>query len=95
VSNIKIHKYHSPEEAKKIRDDFSLRLNESGFLDAAYVNRITLSDDIKVDNSFNIKYHTIRLNDELGLFGDGWGAQFHLAKVIEYMTIKIMEDHCE
>lgn len=91
----KKHKYHSPEEAKKIRDDFSLRLNESGFFDAAYVDRITLPGNIKVDNSFNIKYHTIRLNDELGLFGDGWGAQFHLTKVIEYMTIKIMEDHCE
>lgn len=84
----KKHKYHSPEEAKKIRDEF-------GFFDASYVDRITLPGGIKVDNSFNIKYHTIRLNDELVLFGDSWGAQFHLVKVIEYMTIKIMEDHCE
>lgn len=90
----KKHKFYSPEEAKKLRDDFSLSLNKSGFFDSAHVNRITLLSDIKVDNSFNIKYHIKRFNYELET-GHQWGAQFHMKKVVEYMSKKIMEDHCE
>lgn len=93
---------------KNLEDEDFLKLNESGRFDDIMIEwgdgnfESYTSPSVKFmtsvtqygDCSFNINYHTIRFHEELS-HGTPWGAQFHLLKVIEYMSIKLIKDHCE
>jgi len=42
---------------------------------------------------WDINYHKIRYSEEI-MYGNPSGACHHLGKMIEYMYIKLMKDHC-